>query len=185
MSPKLYCSASRCTLAKATDQHHEHASPLHGSLLATSAACFGPSALKVRSFWMDYSTAELHISCEHIIMFSISLVSFFSYLTSMLPPVCFYKLGKLKSYFLVYKTLHDIMCLYNVRQCFDHVLYTWACISLSETVHMFQPHLLCQVHSPSGIKFRLSISRRLGLSASSSWTMIEKDCSVIGIEAVK
>ena len=28
--------------------------PLHGSLLAASAARFGPSALKVRSFWMDY-----------------------------------------------------------------------------------------------------------------------------------
>ena len=29
-------------------------SPLRGSLLAASAARFGPSALKVRSFWMDY-----------------------------------------------------------------------------------------------------------------------------------
>ena len=28
--------------------------PLRGSLLAASAARFGPSALKVRSFWMDY-----------------------------------------------------------------------------------------------------------------------------------
>ena len=28
-------------------------SPLRGSLLAASAARFGPSALKVRSFWMD------------------------------------------------------------------------------------------------------------------------------------
>ena len=51
---KLTCnsqidSPSRCTLAKATDQHHER-----GSLLAASAARFGPSALKVRSFWMDY-----------------------------------------------------------------------------------------------------------------------------------
>ena len=27
--------------------------PLRGSLLAASAARFGPSALKVRSFWMD------------------------------------------------------------------------------------------------------------------------------------
>ena len=48
-------SPSRCTLAKATDQHHERvSSPLRGSLLAASAARFGPSALKVRSFWMDY-----------------------------------------------------------------------------------------------------------------------------------
>ena len=47
-------SPSRCTLAKATDQHHERVSPLRGSLLAASAARFGPSALKVRSFWMDY-----------------------------------------------------------------------------------------------------------------------------------
>ena len=66
-------SPSRCTLAKATDQHHERVSPLRGSLLAASAASFGPSALKplrgsllaasaarfgpsalkVRSFWMD------------------------------------------------------------------------------------------------------------------------------------
>ena len=45
-------SPSRCTLAKATDQHHERVSPLRGSLLAASAARFGPSALKVRSFWM-------------------------------------------------------------------------------------------------------------------------------------
>ena len=50
-------SPSRCTLAKATDQHHERvSSPLRGSLLAASAARFGPSALKVRSFWMDYIT---------------------------------------------------------------------------------------------------------------------------------
>ena len=34
-------SPSRCTLAKATDQHHE----LRGSLLAASAARFGPLAL--------------------------------------------------------------------------------------------------------------------------------------------
>ena len=47
-------SPSRCTLAKATDQHHER-SPLRGSLLAASAARFVPSALKVRSFWMDYT----------------------------------------------------------------------------------------------------------------------------------
>ena len=37
-------STSRCT-------------PLRGSLLAASAARFGPSALKVRSFWMDYDIA--------------------------------------------------------------------------------------------------------------------------------
>ena len=34
-------------------------SPLRGSLLAASAARFGPSALKVRSFWMDYSAPSL------------------------------------------------------------------------------------------------------------------------------
>ena len=50
----VHLSPSRCTLAKATDQHHERVSaPLRGSLLAASAARFGPSALKVRSFWMD------------------------------------------------------------------------------------------------------------------------------------
>ena len=31
---------------------------LRGSLLAASAARFGPSALKVRSFWMDYEEGE-------------------------------------------------------------------------------------------------------------------------------
>ena len=50
---KVEPSPSRCTLAKATDQHHERVSKLRGSLLAASAARFGPSALKVRSFWMD------------------------------------------------------------------------------------------------------------------------------------
>ena len=44
-------SPSTCTLAKATDQHHERVS---------CAACFGPSALKVRSFWMDYACIEFY-----------------------------------------------------------------------------------------------------------------------------
>ena len=43
----------RCTLAIRPQTNTTSAS-LRGSLLAASAARFGPSALKVRSFWMDY-----------------------------------------------------------------------------------------------------------------------------------
>ena len=47
-------SPFRCTLAKATDQHHERASTAR---LATRhcTARFRPLALKARSFWMDYT----------------------------------------------------------------------------------------------------------------------------------
>ena len=40
-------------------------SPLRGSLLTASAARFGPSALKVRSFWMDYIWAESVVPIFH------------------------------------------------------------------------------------------------------------------------
>ena len=45
---------SRCTLAKATNQQHERVSARRW------AACVGPSALKVRSFWMDYMVLAGH-----------------------------------------------------------------------------------------------------------------------------
>ena len=38
-------------------------SPLRGSLLAASGARFGPSALKVRSFWMDYANIKWQQHC--------------------------------------------------------------------------------------------------------------------------
>ena len=55
-------SPSRCTLAKATDQHHERVS-----------ASFGPSALKVRSFWMDYTSTKYPDSLGHKVKYCIIL----------------------------------------------------------------------------------------------------------------
>ena len=44
--------------------------PLRGSLLAASAARFGPSALKVRSFWMDYHDCVLFVDSNFTTVFN-------------------------------------------------------------------------------------------------------------------